>query len=150
MSSDNFQDELNRYFVLWRQCNAMYEDWSKKYSFSCNEILVLNFLYQNNECNQKNISEGLCISKQTVNMILKRFVHEEYVKMTTNDKDKRCKKITLKEKGYLIAKKALDELVDIEINAFKCMGMKRIVDMNDNQEMYMDLFKKYREEIENA
>lgn len=149
MTTTDFQNELTRYFVLWRQCNAMYERWSKKYGFSCNEILVLNFMFQNSGCTQKNISENLSISKQTVNMILKRFEKEEYVKMTTSRTDKRSKLLQLTEKGIDTANYVLDELVTIEMNAFKQMGYDMVLNMNNGQQNYIDLFIKCWKELEN-
>ena len=143
MEHEMYTGELDRYFTLWRLCKAMYENWSKTYGFSCNETLVINFIAKSNFCTQKHISDGLQISKQTVNMILKRFEKEGYVELTVNDMDKRSKFIKLTDKGSKASEELIADLLSIEIDTVKEMGINKFRQMNDVQEEYIKLFNKY-------
>ena len=143
MMHEAYSGELDRYFTLWRLCQAMYENWSKTYGFSCNETLVINFIAKSSFCTQKHISDGLQISKQTVNMILKRFEKEGYVELSVNDMDKRSKFIRLTEKGSKASAQIISDLLNIEIESVKEMGIDKFRKMNDAQEEYIRLFNKY-------
>ena len=143
MEYEAYSGELDRYFTLWRLCKAMYENWSKTYGFSCNETLVLNFIAKSSFCTQKHISDGLQISKQTVNMILKRFEKDGYVELTVNDMDKRSKFIKLTDKGSKASAELIADLLSIELDSVKEMGIEKFRQMNDVQEEYIKLFNKY-------
>ena len=143
MEHEMYTGELDRYFTLWRLCKAMYENWSKTYGFSCNETLVINFIAKSKFCTQKHISDGLQISKQTVNMILKRFEKEGYIELTVNDMDKRSKFIKLTDKGSKASAELIADLLSIEIDTVKEMGIDKFRQMNDVQEEYIKLFNKY-------
>ncbi|MBP0960885.1 MAG: winged helix-turn-helix transcriptional regulator [Oscillospiraceae bacterium] len=119
MEHEMYTGELDRYFTLWRLCKAMYENWSKTYGFSCNETLVINFIAKSSFCTQKHISDGLQISKQTVNMILKRFEKEGYVELSVNDMDKRSKFIKLTDKGSKASAELIADLLSIEIDTVR-------------------------------
>lgn len=49
--------ELQRYYALWKDCTAMYEEWSKEQGLSYNGVLVLYSFYEEETCTQKIISE---------------------------------------------------------------------------------------------
>ena len=140
MQNEIYTTELDRYFTLWRMCKAMYENWSKTYGFSCNETLVLNYIANNRQCTQKQISDCLQISKQTINMILKRFESDGLVEMSVNDMDKRSKFIKLTEKGSKASAELISDLFNIEVESVKKMGVAKFRMMNDGQEEYIKLF----------
>lgn len=142
--STELNKEINRFFLLWRHCNAMYENWSKQFGLSCNELIILNFILNNDKCTQKQISEFLLISKQTVNMILKRFEKIDYVNMESCPKDKRCKFIHMTQTGKELAENISEELMKVEISAFNEMGIESVRSMNECQEMFIQLFEKYK------
>lgn len=71
---NNIIIQLQRYFALWKECTAMYEEWSKDQGLSSNGVFALHSFYESNgRCTQKMISEKWNIPKQTVNTILKDF-----------------------------------------------------------------------------
>ena len=80
---------------------------------------------------------------QTVNMILKRFEKEGYVELTVNDMDKRSKFIKLTDKGSKASTELIADLLSIEIDTVKEMGIDKFRQMNDVQEEYIKLFNKY-------
>lgn len=135
------EEEIERFFTLWRTCNAMYETWSKPYGFSPNETLVLHFLAKNKDCTQKKISESLQISKQTVNMILKRFENDSLVTFETNGMDRRSKFIIVTEKGHAVSDEIINDLNEHHQNVIKKIGIDLFRLMNDGQEVYIKSFK---------
>ena len=51
---ENMQMQLQRYYSLWKDCTAMYEEWAKAQGLSSNGVLVLySFCEGNGECTQK-------------------------------------------------------------------------------------------------
>ena len=60
---DKFE-QLQRFYALWKEGNAMYEDWAKKHGLSSNGVLVLYSLYEaKDNCTQKSISQNWSIPK---------------------------------------------------------------------------------------
>ena len=85
-------EQLQRFYALWKEGNAMYEEWAKKRGLSSNSVLVLYSLYELKEnCTQKSISQKWSIPKQTINTILKEFSANGYIELLTDKEDKRNK-----------------------------------------------------------
>ena len=124
---NNMIIQLQRYYALWKECTAMYEEWSKDQGLSSNRVFALYSFYESNgRCTQKMISEEWNISKQTVNTILKDFQKKGYINMVSDDSDKRNKLICLTESGMYVIEK---------------MGLENIESLNDNTELFIRLFK---------
>ena len=67
-------EQLQRYYLLWRESNAVYEEWAKEQGLSLNGLLILYSLYEGQEgCTQKQICRQWLIPKQTVSAALKDF-----------------------------------------------------------------------------
>lgn len=136
------QRELQRYYSLWKDGNAMYEEWAKAHGLSSNGVLVLYSLHgDNGECTQKSISHKWCIPKQTVNTILKDFLNKGYVKMTSDSEDKRNKLVCLTDSGKEFADDIIGKLQNRETYVIEKMGLENIIAMNDNTELFIKLFK---------
>lgn len=141
--NENMMAQLQRYYSLWKDCNAMYENWAKEQGLSSNGVLVLYSFYENDgNCTQKAISEKWNIPKQTVNTILKDFLSCGYVEMFSMPEDKRNKIVRLTESGKNFAQNVIGKLHEKEIYVLKKMGFKNIKNLNDNLESFIRLFKK--------
>ena len=146
MNNENIKKHMNlqlqRYYSLWKDCTAMYEDWSKTQGLSSNGVLVLYSFYEENAvCTQKSISQKWCIPKQTVNTILKDFLNKGYVEMVSLPEDKRNKLLRLTDTGKTYADKIVGSLHEKEIYIMEKMGLENIASMNDNLEHFISLFK---------
>ena len=83
---NNMIIQLQRYYALWKECTAMYEEWSKDQGLSSNGVFALYSFYESNgRCTQKMISEKWNIPKQTVNTILKDFQKKGYINMVSDN-----------------------------------------------------------------
>ena len=81
-------EQLQRFYALWREENAMYDDWAREQGLSSNSALILYSLYEAKEsCTQKSISQIWSIPKQTVNRILKEFLANGYIELLTDKAD---------------------------------------------------------------
>lgn len=143
MSNDkNMMLQLQRYYALWKECNIMYEEWSKEQGLSSNGVFVLYTFYEGDgPCTQKMISEKWNIPKQTVNTILKDFQKKGYIKMVSSQEDKRNKFICLTETGKKYADDIIGKLQKKEIYVIKKMGLENIKNMNDTIELFIRMFQ---------
>lgn len=138
----NMLAELQRYYALWKDSTAMYEEWSKEQGLSSNGVLLLcSFHEEDGSCTQKMLSEKWCIPKQTVNTILKDFEKKGYVEMVSMPDDKRNKQICLTEEGKLYAADIVTKLHEKESYVIAQMGIDNIKNMNDNTELFIKLFR---------
>ena len=135
--------QLQRFYALWREENAMYDDWAREQGLSSNSALILYSLYEVKEnCTQKSISQMWSIPKQTVNTILKEFSANGYIELLTDKEDKRNKLITLTPEGNAYADKIVEALHKRELYAIDRMGLENITRMNDDTELFISLFKR--------
>lgn len=139
---NNMIIQLQRYYALWKECTAMYEEWSKDQGLSSNRVFALYSFYESNgRCTQKMISEKWNIPKQTVNTILKDFQKKGYINMVSDDSDKRNKLICLTESGMEYTKDIIEKRQSKEIYVIEKMGLENIESLNDNTELFIRLFK---------
>ena len=136
-------EQLQRFYALWREENAVYDDWAREQGLSSNSALILYTLYEEKEnCTQKSISQMWSIPKQTVNTILKEFSANGYIELSADKKDKRNKLIMLTPKGNAYAGKIIDSLRKRELFAIDRMGLENITRMNNDTELFISLFKR--------
>ena len=135
-------EQLQRYYTLWREENAMYDDWAREQGLSSNSVWILYSLYEAKEsCTQKSISQMWSIPKQTINTILKEFSANGYIELSTDQEDKRNKLIVLTPKGNAYAGKIIEALHKRELFATERMGLDNITRTNDATERFISLFR---------
>lgn len=146
-NQENTLKQLQRYYTLWKDCTAVYEEQAKTQGLSSNGVLVLYSFYCDEEfCTQKSISQKWCIPKQTVNTILKDFQKKGYVEMATMQKDKRNKLLKLTDSGKKLADEVIGKLHLKETCVMETMGLENMICLNDNLEQFIALFRKGSEE----
>lgn len=134
--------QLHRYYGLWKESNAVYEEWAKEYGLSSNELLILQSLEDGEEnLTQKAISRRWLIPKQTVSTILKDFEERGYVVFSPMAFDKRNKQIRLTPKGKEFTGRILLKLQEKELYVLKKMGLERVLDLNDSLELFIRFFR---------
>lgn len=136
------QLQLQRFYSLWKDCNAAYEEWSKAQGLSSNAVWVFYALYDNEKgCTQKEICRDWSIPKQTVNTILKDFSAKGYIEMLSVQEDKRNKLIRLTQSGQEFAGKIIGRLHQLEFYALSRMGVEDMKRTNDGMELFTKLFR---------
>lgn len=100
MDNLSLTKELDRFYYLWRESIAIYEDWAKQQGLSNNVVMVMESIYSNREnCTPSSISHKWFIPKQTVNTILRDFEKKEYITLLQHPKDKETKLFDLQKKA---------------------------------------------------
>ena len=141
--------EWKRYYALWRECNLMYEEWSKEQGLSMNGYLILYSFYDETDApTQKSISRRWLIPKQTVNTILKDYMQKGLIEAVSMPEDKRNKILKLTETGKTYADGIIGKLQEKELFVMKKLGMKEMAEMNDILERFIRLFRNEEKEHE--
>lgn len=141
--TDRKMEELDRYYMLWREISYLYEDWSKAHGLSFNEVMVLYSIYEDTvNCTQKMISQKWLIPKQSVNTILKDFERKRLVEFVPLQSDKRNKLIKPTSAGMEYADRIITELRRLELFIIEQMGVENITQLNDSMALFAELFKK--------
>lgn len=113
------------YTELWRETNALYEDWARKHGLSYYELLVILSLSEKDMVHtQKNICRRWQLPTQTVNSILKNFIGRDWVVLVPSAEDKRNKVIVPTKEGKSVIHKVSSQLAQDEKNAWKALGKK--------------------------
>lgn len=134
--------ELDRFYNLWRESTAIYEDWAKQQGLSNNAVMVMDSIYSNKEnCTPSSISHKWFIPKQTVNTILRDFEKKEYITLLQHPKDKRNKIIQPTKKGEEIMGNIVSKLKKLEFYTLSQMGKEKVDSMNDVLEESVRLFR---------
>ena len=142
-NQEKMQEQLQRYYTLWKECTVAYEEWAKAQGLSSNSVLVLYSFYNGEECcTQKSISQKWCIPKQTVNTILKDFQKKGYVEMAAMQSDKRNKLLCLTDSGKKLADEVIGKLRQKETCVMEIMGLENMICLNDHLEQFTALFQK--------
>lgn len=136
-------EEWKRYYTLWRECNLMYEEWSKEQGLSMNGYLILYSFYDDEAGapTQKSISQKWMIPKQTVNTILKDYMRRGFVETVSMPEDKRNKILKLTESGKAYADGIIGKLQEKELFVMKKLGIRNMSEMNDIMENFIRLFR---------
>jgi len=134
--------ELNHFYYFWRECDELYEAWSKKYNLTFNKVMIISSLYEDELCTQKNICEKWLIPKQTVNTFLKELESKKYIEFSSSKDDKRNKEIKLTSLGKEYVDGIITNLKEVEISTLKEMGIDKIKELTSSFEIYNSIFKK--------
>lgn len=135
--------EWKRYYTLWRECNLMYEEWSKEQGLSMNGYLILYSFYDETGVpTQKSISQKWMIPKQTVNTILKDYMQRGYIETVSMPEDKRNKILKLTESGKAYADEIIGKLQEKELFVMQELGIENMAKMNDIMERFIGFFGK--------
>lgn len=142
-------EQLQRYYILWRESNAMYEAWAKRHELSLNSFLVLYALCEESGgYTQKLISQKWFIPKQTVNAVLKEFEIKGYIELIPVTSDKRRKQVCLTARGKRFAEKIISELHAQELRVMGEMGLEKMKRMNDDLSLFIEIFCRGNKENE--
>lgn len=88
----------------WQSLEIIYEDYARKIGVSYNSLYILNTIFENENCTQKQICEKTLLPKQTVNNVISAFYKSGYIELCELPENRRIKTIKLTEKGEEYAK----------------------------------------------
>ena len=120
---------------------ALYDEYAKKNGLLMKTLLLLNALYYaKDDMTQKEISERTFQSKQTVNLIIKNLIKEDYVTIEENPKNKRNKFVKLTEKGKNYARTPVVHITRAEDTAMSMLSA-------EEQEQLISLSRRFTKNL---
>jgi DNA-binding MarR family transcriptional regulator len=137
-------EDVNEYCRLWREINLQYEEYAKAIGTTYSMPLVMSIINSGGEnCTQKDICSQSFLPKQTVNLIIKSFLKDGFIKMTELESDRRNKIIRLTKKGKDYVQKYIFRIKDAENRAMEKLGEKDRKQLLESTKRYAAYFKEY-------
>lgn len=130
------QDKKNAYlYCKFRDEQfALYDEYAKRNGMMMKTLLVVNVLfYAMDGMTQKEISRRTFQSKQTVNLIIKNLLAENYVTVTEVPDNKRNKIVQMTDAGRAYYEKAVRHITwaeDTAMSLFTPEEQKQLIDLS--------------------
>lgn len=120
---------------------ALYDEYAKQNGILMNTFLVLNALfYAQNGLTQKEICTQTFHSKQTVSLIVKHLLKENYVMLSENPEDRRNKIVKMTEAGRAYAERPIRHITRAEDTAMSMFSP-------EEQELLIALSRKFTKNL---
>ena len=130
------QDKKNAYlYCKFRDEQfALYDDYAKRNGMMMKTLLVVNVLfYAKDGMTQKEICQRTFQSKQTVNLIIKNLLAENYVTVTAVPENKRNKIVQMTDAGRAYCEKVVRHITwaeDTAMSMFTPEEQKQLIDLS--------------------
>ncbi|MCH3977850.1 MAG: MarR family winged helix-turn-helix transcriptional regulator [Candidatus Methanomethylophilus sp.] len=129
MEGSKKTDRTDRLMDSTAAADRLYQDYAKSVGMSYTSLLVLDILYDAGPISQKEISEAMMCSKQSVNQIVRALWEKGYAELSEDLSDRRNKQVRLTESGTAYAEKLLLPLYEASENAFDVLGAEKSEEM---------------------
>ena len=134
------EDRKNAYlYCKFRDAQfALYDEYAKRNGMMLKTLLVVNVLfydafYQGDGMTQKEICQRTFQSKQTVNLIIKNLLAENYVTVTEMPENKRNKIVQMTDAGRAWCEKVVRHITwaeDTAMSMFTPEEQKRLIELS--------------------
>lgn len=140
---ETMQEQEKRFYDLMQKFDRLYEDYAKAKGMTYMSMTVLETICMHKEnCTQKLICEETHYPKQSVNLIVKSFWQEGYLKLEELAEDRRNKRIVLTEKGEQYVKETVDALWTIDETATEAMSAPQREELLRLLMIYADAYER--------
>ena len=116
---DEIRGQIARYCELLHAWNASYAEYAKSVGFSYPSLSLLEAIYEEPNCTQKQLAEICFLPKQTVNAVITSFLKKGWVTLEELPEDRRNKAVNLTEAG---AAKAAETITKIHESEHRAMS----------------------------
>lgn len=131
------------YNLLYNEADGIYDDYARRFKLSQTALFLLCNLYENDEPpTQRQLASEWHFPPQTVNSVLKRFMHEGYVRLEDVPSDRRSKRVVLTEAGRRYAEAIAGPLIAAEERAFSGLSLEERQALLALTEKYLVLLRK--------
>lgn len=96
---DEIRGQIAQYCELLHAWNASYAEYAKSVGFSYTSLSLLEAIYEEPNCTQKQLAEICSLPKQTVNAVITSFLKKGWVTLEELPEDRRNKTVNLTEAG---------------------------------------------------
>ncbi len=125
-----------RLYEIQRKLNIAYEEYAKSIGLTYNSMQLLYFVNLYGGCTQKQLSEDMFLSKQTVHSMVLSFQRDGIMVLSEQADDKRNKTVLLTAKGKAFADKYLPAIEQAEEEAIAQFSSEQEKQFLDFQEQY--------------
>lgn len=141
-------EKLNELYNIILSLDSVYNKWARKHKISNNEVCTLGFLFDNlnKKITQKQICEEIGTPFTTLNTTIKRLEEKGYIKLDTNEENKKEKYIILTEQGEKYTRDIIEPLTVIEEKTADTIGAESLEKAIDCLVKYRDTLSKYMDE----
>lgn len=141
MKSSAFFHYLSEYNAIFKQNDDLYRNLADQFGISDSVFWILYCIREQRDCpiTQKQLCESFYMSKQTINSALKSLERSGYITLTPG-KDRRSKFLVLTDTGTELARRTVDQVLELEQLAIASMGQ-------ENMEQLLVLFRCYTEAL---
>lgn len=137
------QDKKNAYlYCKFRDEQfALYDEYAKRSGMLMKTLLVLNVLYYaKDSMTQRDICQKTFQSKQTVNLIIKNLLKDEYITIRNDPDNGRIKYVTMTDAGREYARKPVVHITSAEDTAMSMFTP-------EEQEQLISLSRKFTKNL---
>lgn len=103
MEQKRLEQEIQECFQVMQAMDSLYEEYARKNGLTYMSLYILETIYEQKSCTQKQISEITLYPKQTINMVIRAFLEKGWVALAQDEADRRSKCIGLTERGEAFA-----------------------------------------------
>ncbi len=138
MTAKSLLIEINRQI---KQMDELYRNIANCFDLSDSALwIIYSVRLSEKPITQRELSDTLCLSKQTINSSLKRLIESGYIELKTSNDNKKNKIIYLTDKGRYLAEKAVDKVIQAESEAIENMTI-------DKTQQFINLHDEYARNI---
>lgn len=133
---------------------ALYDEYAKRHGMLMKTLLVVNVLfYAKDGMTQTEICRRTFQSKQTVNLIIKNLLAEQYVTIAEVAENKRNKIVRMTEAGRIYCEKVVRHITwaeDTAMSMFTAQEQKQLIDLSRTFTKNLTMLIKQETEDENG
>lgn len=133
---------------------ALYDEYAKRHGMLMKTLLVVNVLfYAKDGMTQTEICRRTFQSKQTVNLIIKNLLAEQYVTIAEVAENKRNKIVRMTEAGRVYCEKVVRHITwaeDTAMSMFTAQEQKQLIDLSRTFTKNLTMLIKQETEDENG
>lgn len=118
---DEIRGQIAQYCELLHAWNASYAEYAKSVGFSYTSLSLLEAIYEEPNCTQKQLAEICFLPKQTVNAVITSFLKKGWVTLEELPEDRRNKTIRLTEAGEAKAAETITKIHESEHRAMSSL-----------------------------
>ena len=128
-------EQITQFNRMFKSYDDIYRQAAHRFRLPELSLWILYVLREIPDCTQKDLTDILLYSKQSVQSALRRLQDEELVVLRTDPADRRSKRIQITQKGEKISRDTADRIVQAEKTAFGQLS-------SDEREQLLCLFEK--------
>lgn len=138
---DEIRGQIAQYCELLHAWNASYAEYAKSVGFSYTSLSLLEAIYEEPNCTQKQLAEICFLPKQTVNAVITSFLKKGWVKLEELPEDRRNKTVNLTELGMKKAMEIMTKTHEIEFKAMSSLTEEQRKELLSLTKTYVDRCK---------